>query len=120
MAENGNGQLDDVLGEEPDGLTFRALCATVDVASPNDAGELAQLADSRITRWPDSVRTVEPHWFEFDGLLASPSWPLVRGLRVTLLANEVDRPVREHWLTRLVTRPEISRLRCLHVEGIAP
>lgn len=120
MNEHGIQELVNLLRGEPDELSFRAACAAVDAVPLGDIHEAIGVGDTLMGSWPDQDRTVEPHWYEIDGLLRSPSWPLVRGLRVELLANEAELPRREQWLARLASRAEISNLRRLRIEGVAP
>ena len=90
-------ELQEILSESPDALSFGGLRAVLDCwPSGPSRDDAVREAECVLKCWPDSLLKVEVRGGVLDEYLRSPSWPLVRHLRITDLidhdASVLDRP----------------------------
>src|SRR5262245_53338445 len=76
-------ELATTLDEMPDTLTFRAIRAQLDTwQRPVTIPKALQQANEKLNAWPDSMRHVECVHEQLTAVVGSPSWTLVRSLKV--------------------------------------
>ncbi len=111
MDEDRRRELEEVLSEPAEYPTFEAIRALVDTW-PEREGRAEALATAQraLAAWPDTEREVELSWGDLEALLASPSWPLIRALRLEFMGPNIKPMLREGRLQRLFGRAELRTL----------
>lgn len=117
MPDPNSAEIRQILGEPPSRFAFRLLCTLIDDChDPVDQSRAIDEAQRVLNRWPAWTRHVSiQNCGQMTPLLRRPSWPLVRSLYWTAIAESADVCV-DRVTAELASDPNAVHLRRLDLD----